>query len=336
MSWYFAGGGRPKLTYSDPSTSCGLADTAPLGFDPKMALPDDDYLGAATLDGHQEETPVAERAVAERPASPRVGDGETQLELSSLLQNENALNNDGSLQSLLAMEPDDRGLASGDDDPFASFDDLGAVLRPDDRAPTLGEDDPFASFDDPGVVSRSDDEELPVEPKYIRKGLIEIGAYKRNGISIKAHRRRRRATAKSSESSDNEAFVDPGPESDPGSDSDFKCAALDDSDEELIVKPRLRVRSRKAPVKKKLVKKKLIKKKPKVVASPPNEVFDVLGRALLGNADFSESIASLGDDTVLKLLRSGGFNVRNGSLVLLEKHKAFLLYESLEAGPAAP
>ena len=66
------------------------------------------------------------------------------------------------------------------------------------------------------------------------------------------------------------------------------------------------------------------------------EAVDLLGRALR-NADFSESTASLGDDTMLRLLRSGGFNVRSGALVLpaANRYKAFRLYLCLKNGPAA-
>ena len=66
------------------------------------------------------------------------------------------------------------------------------------------------------------------------------------------------------------------------------------------------------------------------------EAVDLLGRALR-NADFSESTASLGDDTMLQLLRSGGFNVRSGALVLpaANRYKAFRLYLCLKNGPAA-
>ena len=66
------------------------------------------------------------------------------------------------------------------------------------------------------------------------------------------------------------------------------------------------------------------------------EAVDLLGRALR-SADFSESTASLGDDTMLRLLRSGGFNVRSGALVLpaANRYKAFRLYLCLKNGPAA-
>ena len=64
------------------------------------------------------------------------------------------------------------------------------------------------------------------------------------------------------------------------------------------------------------------------------EAVDLLGRALR-NADFSESTASLGDDTMLRLLRSGGFNVRSGALVLpaANRYKACRLYLCLKDGP---
>jgi len=319
-----------------------MTDSASLGFDPKMAFPDDDHLGAAALDDHQEETPVAERVAAERPALPRAGDGEAGLELSSLLQNENALDNDGSLQSLLAMEPEDR-VPPLDEDPLATL-----------FAPATGA--PAPSVGAPKEQGGSE--------SFVEEALAAL-------MPLPSSRGRDGRCFWESRAGADPEFVDSGSESDPASDSDSKCEPLNDSDEELIASiiARAPVKKKsvkappvkKAPVRKTSVKKKLpvvksikmkpakpvkkapVKKKPKVplpsAVVTQSEVVDVLERAL-GNADFSVSAASLCKGTVGQLVRSGGFKLGGvvGLLVLpvANKPKAFLLYKSLKAGPAAP